>query len=118
MDSPFQILILVKIITLHPANSSAPNAYRIKPPMTPLLPPIPSSLGSLLQKLQCSPALLVLTALCFAGVRAAAQPTISVQPASRTNNIGDNAQFTVTATGSGALTYRWQFNGVTLAGAT
>src|SRR4051812_5137777 len=116
MDSPFQILILVKIITLHPANSSAPNAYRIKPPMTPTLPPIPSSLGSLLRKLQCSPALLVFTALCFAGARVSAHPTISVQPASRTNNIGDNAQFPVTASGAGTLTYRWQFNGATVAG--
>src|SRR5690349_14457949 len=56
--------------------------------------------------------------LLLTAARLAAQPTITNQPASRVNNVGDNAQFTVGATGSGTLTYKWQFNSVDIAGAT
>lgn len=42
---------------------------------------------------------------------------ITTAPANRTNNIGDNAQFTVAATGT-TLGYQWQFKGVDIAGAT
>lgn len=49
---------------------------------------------------------------------AQAQPTITNQPASRINNIGDNAQFSVVAGGSGTLSYQWQFANVAIDGAT
>src|SRR6266481_4867313 len=38
---------------------------------------------------------------------AQAQPTITSQPASSTNAVGDTAQFTVSAIGSGTLAYQW-----------
>jgi hypothetical protein len=44
-------------------------------------------------------------------------PVIVAQPLSRTNNIGDNAAFSVTATGA-SLTYQWKLNGVSIAKAT
>ena len=53
-----------------------------------------------------------------AALCATAQPTITLQPRSRTNNVGDNAQFTVTATGSGTLTYQWQSNNTNIIGGT
>jgi hypothetical protein len=45
-------------------------------------------------------------------------PSIVGQPQSQTINAGANASFGVMATGSRPLTYQWQFNGVSLAGAT
>lgn len=45
-------------------------------------------------------------------------PVITGQPASRNNNVGDNAQFSVTASGLGTLTYQWKFAGNPIAGAT
>ena len=61
---------------------------------------------------------LLSAALLILAQRSGAQPTVTVQPATRTNNVGDNAAFSVTATGSGTLLYKWQFNGVDIAGAT
>lgn len=43
---------------------------------------------------------------------------ISSQPQSVTVNVGAAAQFSVTASGTPAPTYQWQFNGVAIAGAT
>jgi hypothetical protein len=54
----------------------------------------------------------------FASLQLQANPNITLQPASRTNNVGDNAQFTVGASGSGTLSYQWQFNTVNISGAT
>jgi hypothetical protein len=45
-------------------------------------------------------------------------PTISVSPADEVVQAGDNATFSVTATGSGSLTYQWTRNGNDIAGAT
>ncbi len=45
-------------------------------------------------------------------------PLITSQPAGRTNNLGDNANFSVTADGTSPFTYQWQFNGVNISGAT
>ena len=45
-------------------------------------------------------------------------PVISAQPASTTVTSGETATFTVTATAGAPLTYRWQKNGVAIAGAT
>jgi len=45
-------------------------------------------------------------------------PTITAQPANATVNIGQSATFSVTATGSGTLSYQWQQNSVNIAGAT
>lgn len=45
-------------------------------------------------------------------------PTISTQPANVSVNVGDRASFSVTATGTGTLTYQWLFNGTAIAGAT
>ena len=41
-------------------------------------------------------------------------PVISQQPVNETANIGSNATFSVTATGTGPVSYQWQFNGVSL----
>ena len=63
-------------------------------------------------------ALFLILAL-FGGLHLAhANPTITGQPLSRSNNVGDNAQFAVTATGSGTLTYQWKFNDGDITGAT
>ncbi|MGZ5507456.1 MAG: beta strand repeat-containing protein [Limisphaerales bacterium] len=56
--------------------------------------------------------------LLLSALSAAAQPAIGTQPLSRTNNIGDNATFSVTATGTGTLTYQWRRNGNNLTGST
>ena len=44
-------------------------------------------------------------------------PTITSQPASRTVNVGQTATFTVTASGTGSLTYQWKKNGGVIGGA-
>ncbi len=41
-----------------------------------------------------------------------AAPNISIEPANTTVNVGSTATFSVSATGSGTLTYRWQRNGL------
>ncbi len=45
-------------------------------------------------------------------------PIIGVQPANRTNVVGDTAVFTVMADGTTPLGYQWSFNGTDLADAT
>jgi len=45
-------------------------------------------------------------------------PTITMHPSNRTVNIGQNATFTVSATGTAPLGYQWKKNGVNIAGAT
>jgi len=45
-------------------------------------------------------------------------PTITTQPASRTNVVGTLASFSATADGSAPLKYQWQSNGTNIAGAT
>jgi len=42
------------------------------------------------------------------------QPSITAQPASRTNTVGSTATFSATATGTGPLSYQWQLNGLAL----
>jgi invasion protein IalB len=45
-------------------------------------------------------------------------PSISSNPASRTVSEGQTASFSVTASGTGPLSYQWQKNGVDISGAT
>jgi len=45
-------------------------------------------------------------------------PTITAQPANRSVTAGQTAAFSVTATGSGTLTYQWKKNGTAISGAT
>jgi len=45
-------------------------------------------------------------------------PQITTQPVSATVTVGQTATFSVSATGSGALTYQWQKNMVNVSGAT
>jgi len=45
-------------------------------------------------------------------------PTITSQPQNQIVNLGQNATFSVTATGSAPLTYQWQENGMNIPGAT
>jgi cellulose 1,4-beta-cellobiosidase len=53
-----------------------------------------------------------------AGAMPAPPPTIIAQPRSQAANQGDPATFSVTATSLVSMTFQWQFNGNTLAGAT
>ncbi len=54
----------------------------------------------------------------IAALAVLAPPTILEHPQSLTVNEGGNATFTVTAAGTAPLSYQWQFNNVSLAGAT
>jgi len=45
-------------------------------------------------------------------------PTITKQPVNQTVNVGQTATFSVTATGTGPLTYQWFDNGTAISGAT
>jgi sugar lactone lactonase YvrE len=45
-------------------------------------------------------------------------PTITTQPGSQTVNAGQNASFSVVASGSSPLSYQWSFNGNAIANAT
>jgi hypothetical protein len=45
-------------------------------------------------------------------------PSIAVQPLSQTVTVSSNATFTVSATGTVPLSYQWQFNSNSIAGAT
>src|SRR5204863_2028539 len=45
-------------------------------------------------------------------------PTVSSQPASATLNQGQNAAFSVAATGTAPFSYQWRFNGGNIGGAT
>ena len=47
-----------------------------------------------------------------------APPVITAQPANATVNVGQSATFSVTATGTGPLSYQWQKNGTNISGAT
>ncbi len=46
------------------------------------------------------------------------QPSIAIQPASKTDSPGSTAFFSVMATGAAPLTCQWQFDGTNIAGAT
>lgn len=48
----------------------------------------------------------------------ATAPVITSQPSDRTVTVGQAATFTVAASGSATLTYQWQRNGASIAGAT
>jgi hypothetical protein len=52
------------------------------------------------------------------GISPGTAPMISVQPVSQTVLTGGSATFTVTAAGTPAPTYQWNFNGTAIAGAT
>src|SRR5271156_5790999 len=45
-------------------------------------------------------------------------PLIITQPGNQTVKVGQTATFSVTATGTGPLTYQWYVNGVPISGAT
>lgn len=45
-------------------------------------------------------------------------PSITAQPANQTVTVGQTATFSVSATGTGPLSYQWQKNGMNIAGAT
>ncbi len=52
------------------------------------------------------------------GTGGSSAPAITTQPASETVAVGASATFTVTASGTGTLSYQWLKNNVALAGAT
>jgi hypothetical protein len=51
-------------------------------------------------------------------VNTATPPSITTQPASQTVNQGQNATFSVVASGTAPLSYQWTFNGGNVSGAT
>ena len=56
--------------------------------------------------------------LCVSGNGSGSPPTITTQPTSQTVTVGQTATFSVTANGSGTLTYQWSKSGNPIAGAT
>ncbi|WP_147292911.1 beta-1,3-glucanase family protein [Dyella psychrodurans] len=56
--------------------------------------------------------------LCTSGTDAGAAPVITSQPANQAVNVGQQATFSVAATGLGSLTYQWSKNGTPIVGAT
>lgn len=56
--------------------------------------------------------------LCTSGTDSGAAPSITSQPTSQTLTVGQTATFSVTATGTGSLTYQWTKNGSQIGGAT
>ncbi len=56
--------------------------------------------------------------LCTSGTSSVPAPTITAQPAAQTVAAGQTATFSVTATGTGTLTYQWSENGSPITGAT
>ncbi|MBI3414848.1 MAG: immunoglobulin domain-containing protein [Verrucomicrobia bacterium] len=56
--------------------------------------------------------------VALVGTAPPVDPTIITQPVSQTVKAGQNASFTVTATGTEPLSYQWRFNGVTIPSAT
>ncbi len=53
----------------------------------------------------------------FIGAQLTGPPVMTSQPVSQTSVIGSNASFTARAAGALPLSYRWQFNGITIPGA-
>src|SRR5712664_1916917 len=58
------------------------------------------------------------TGVNFTDTAASAAPTITTQPANQTVTAGQTATFSVAATGTAPLSYLWNKNGATIAGAT
>ena len=56
--------------------------------------------------------------LVFARTNSPTAPAISVQPANAVVTVGQNATFSVLATGASPLAYQWRFNDVDIANAT
>ena len=62
--------------------------------------------------------IIVLLSVLWISATALAAPVIQVQPVSQTVNETSPVTFSVSATGTGTLTYQWQKDGVTIPGAT
>jgi hypothetical protein len=61
--------------------------------------------------------LLALGGVMLGAMTGFAQPAITIQPTNQIVLNGSNAVFSVTATGSGLLSYQWRFNGINLSNA-
>jgi hypothetical protein len=61
---------------------------------------------------------IVIAAGCHATVASTGVPVISVQPVAATIKVGETATFSLTASGTGTLTYQWWKNGIMIGGAT
>ncbi len=67
------------------------------------------------------PTAFLLVSICIvalASSSALAAPVIGTQPDSLSTDAGSDATFSVAATGTGTVTYQWQFNGAAIPGAT
>lgn len=51
-------------------------------------------------------------------VNGCTSPTVTVPPQNTTRTVGQNATFTVTATGTSPMTYQWKLGGANISGAT
>src|SRR5712672_889958 len=56
--------------------------------------------------------------VAFSGSSATVAPSIATQPASQTVTVGQTANFSVAASGTGPLSYQWMKNGAAVTGAT
>lgn len=54
----------------------------------------------------------------FRDVSYVGDPVITAQPGGATKRVGESVTFTVSATGTGSLSYQWQKNGANIGGAT
>ncbi len=100
------------------ADNGGPTETMALLPGSPALNAIPSGFPPVDQCGTSRPQGLLADIGAFEAVGQSTQTTIVLQPAGATDPAGDNVVFTVSATGSGSLSYQWYKDGAPIGGAT